>query len=98
MGHISLFREKDRTLIVGDAFSSTMQESLASVVTQSKTISGPPKYLTEDFKLAKESINKLKTLKAKLAITSHGQVIRGQELTDYLDVLIRDYDELYRPM
>ncbi len=47
-GHISLFREKDRVLIVGDTFSTTKQESLLSVVTQAGQISGPPKYLTTD--------------------------------------------------
>lgn len=98
VGHISLFREKDRTLIVGDAFSSTKQESLTSVIAQSKTISGPPKYLTEDFKLAKESINKLKTLKPKLAITSHGAPLRGQPLTQYLQDLMKNYDELVTPV
>ena len=91
--HISLFRERDRTLIVGDAFSSTKQESLMSVIAQSKPISGPPKYLTEDFKLAKESINKLKTLKANLAITSHGPPLRGQELSKYLGDLIKNHDK-----
>ena len=33
-GHISLFRESDRVLIAGDAFSTTKQESLWSVLTQ----------------------------------------------------------------
>lgn len=98
VGHISLFREKDRTMIVGDAFSSTKQESLASVIAQVKAITGPPKYLTEDFKLAKESINKLKTLKPELAITSHGAPLKGKELTKYLDDLMKNYDELVIPV
>src|SRR5699024_7684047 len=98
VGHISLFREKDRTLIVGDAFLSTKQESLSSVIAQSKTIAGPPKYLTEDFKLAKESINKLKTLRPNLAITSHGPPIEGEELTKYLDDLLKNYDQLVKPV
>lgn len=96
-GHISLFREKDRTLIVGDAFSSPKEDSLTSVIAQSKTISGPPKYLTEDLKLAKESINKLKTLKPNLAITSHGAPLKNEPLTQYLEDLIKNYDELMMP-
>lgn len=58
-GHISLFREKDRTLIVGDAFTTVKQESLLSVITQKEKISGPPKYLTTDWKVAEESVNTL---------------------------------------
>jgi glyoxylase-like metal-dependent hydrolase (beta-lactamase superfamily II) len=36
-GHISLFRERDRILIVGDAFTTVKQESLSPVLTQKKT-------------------------------------------------------------
>lgn len=72
-GHISLFREKDRSLIVGDAF------------------------LPGDFKLSKESINKLKTLRPELAITSQGPPLRGQPLREYLEDLIKNYDEHMSP-
>lgn len=41
-GHISLFREKDRTLIAGDAFVTVKQEYLYKVITQEQEISGPP--------------------------------------------------------
>jgi glyoxylase-like metal-dependent hydrolase (beta-lactamase superfamily II) len=47
-GHISLFREKERVLIAGDALSTVKQESFISVATQSENISGPPKYFTID--------------------------------------------------
>ncbi|MEC2531108.1 MBL fold metallo-hydrolase, partial [Bacillus cereus] len=47
-GHISLFREKDRTLIAGDAFVTVKQEYLYKVITQEQEISGPPRYLTTD--------------------------------------------------
>ncbi len=40
-GHIALFREKDRVLIAADAFSTTKQESLLSVIMYSEQISGP---------------------------------------------------------
>ncbi|OLO27054.1 hypothetical protein BTR23_21210 [Alkalihalophilus pseudofirmus] len=45
-GHVSLFRDADRTLIVGDAFVTIKQESLYSVITQEQQISGPPRYFT----------------------------------------------------
>ena len=52
-GHISLFREEDRTLIAGDAFVAVKQESLYKVITQDKEINGPPRYLTTDWNAAK---------------------------------------------
>ena len=55
-GHVSFFRESDRILVSGDAISTVKQESLWSVLTQNEDITGPPSYLTEDFDLAKASI------------------------------------------
>ncbi len=96
-GHISLFREKDRMLIAGDAFTTVKQESLLSVVTQKETISGPPKYLTTDWDAAEESIKRLKDLKPSLVIPSHGQPMKGEELTRHLEMLVQDFDEIAKP-
>ena len=72
-GHISLFREIDRVLLAGDSFCTLKQESLISVVTQNEEISGPPKYLTLDWKAAEDSVTLLRNLKPSLAIPSHGK-------------------------
>ena len=96
-GHISLFREKDRVLIVADAFCTTKQESLLSVVTHHEQISGPPKYLTEDWKAAEDSVRRLMELKPSLAITSHGEPMKGDELTIHLEMLVNDFDEIAKP-
>ncbi|MDF2523878.1 MAG: Zn-dependent hydrolase, glyoxylase, partial [Clostridiales bacterium] len=71
-GHVSFFRERDRTIIVGDAFTTTKQESFTSVLTQHEQIKGPPAYLTTDWGEAKESVERIKDLKPELAIPSHG--------------------------
>src|SRR5699024_8536701 len=42
-GHVSFFREKDRTLIVGDAFVTVKQDALYKVLTQEQEINGPPR-------------------------------------------------------
>jgi glyoxylase-like metal-dependent hydrolase (beta-lactamase superfamily II) len=96
-GHISLFREKDRVLIVGDAFSTVKQESLMSVITQSEEISGPPKYLTTDWKAAEVSIERLKDLNPLLAIPSHGQPMEGEKLIRHLNRLVSHFDEVAKP-
>jgi glyoxylase-like metal-dependent hydrolase (beta-lactamase superfamily II) len=96
-GHISLFSEKDGTLIVADAFSTVKQESLISVLTQKEQISGPPKYLTTDWIAAEKSVKRLLDLKPLLAIPSHGQPMKGEELTQHLEMLVNNFDEIAKP-
>jgi len=86
-GHISLFRESDSVLVAGDAFVTTNQESLVSVLLQSKIMSGPPKYFTPDWFSARSSVNKLHDLQPNTAATGHGQPMRGNELRVALDEL-----------
>src|SRR4051812_36339163 len=48
-GHVSFWRESDRTLIAGDAFITTAQESAYAVMTQRPEMHGPPMYYTPDW-------------------------------------------------
>lgn len=96
-GHIALFRETDRVLIAGDAFSTTKQESLLSVITHNKQISGPPKYLTTDWKAAENSVRYIRNLKPSLAITSHGEPLKGEDLLNHLEILVNYFDEIAVP-
>lgn len=90
-GHISLFRESDGVLIAGDAFVTTKQESLISVMFQTKEISGPPKYFTPDWNKAETSVEELVKLNPKTAATGHGQPMRGIELQQALKDLSSDF-------
>lgn len=96
-GHVSLFRDSDKTIIVGDAFSTTKQESFLSVLTQQEEIKGPPAYLTVDWEAAKKSIEIIKNLKPELAIPSHGKPMEGMKLTNHLELLARDFNEIAVP-
>jgi glyoxylase-like metal-dependent hydrolase (beta-lactamase superfamily II) len=96
-GHVSLFREKDRALIVGDAFVTVKQESLYKVFTQEQEISGPPRYLTTDWKASKQSVEKLKALKPSVAVTGHGLPMKGELLSKNLDKLVREFDRIAIP-
>lgn len=96
-GHVSLFREKDRVLIVGDAFTTTKQESLLSVVTQREKKSGPPKYLTTDWKAAENSVRRLMDLRPALVIPSHGKPMKGEELAEHLKMLVNHFDTIAKP-
>lgn len=91
-GHVSLFRSSDGTMIVGDAFTTTKQESLLSVLSQKEDIKGPPAYLTKDWENAKRSVGKLMDLDPKLALPSHGDLMQGEELRKHLDLLYQDFE------
>ena len=96
-GHVSLFRAGDRTLIVGDAFVTVKQESLYNVITQTKEINGPPRYLTTDWAKAKTSVEKLAYLNPNLAITGHGHPMGGAELAEGLARLVNAFDQIAVP-
>ena len=96
-GLIALFKEDGKVLIASDAFCTLKQESLMSVITQQEDISGPPKYLTTNWKLAEESIRKIIALNPKLAIPGHGKPMEGESLTKHLQYLIDNFKEVAKP-
>ncbi|MED4073383.1 MBL fold metallo-hydrolase [Priestia endophytica] len=96
-GHVSFFRQRDRALIVGDAFITTKQENLFDVITQKLEISGPPRYLTTDWKAAKKSVEHLASLHPEVAITGHGKPVEGKWLAEHLALLARDFDRIAIP-
>lgn len=96
-GHVSLFREGDRALIAGDAFATVKQEYLDKVLTQEQEISAPPRYLTTDWKAAKESVVKLEALKPTVAVTGHGLPMSGELLSNSLEKLVREFDSIATP-
>jgi len=96
-GQVALFRERDRTLIAADTFVTVKQDSLYRVMTQDQEISGPPRYLTTDWKAAKESVEKLARLKPTVAVTGHGLPMTGELLTESLDKLVREFDDIAKP-
>lgn len=96
-GHISLFRQSDRTLISGDAFVTTRQESMLSVLSQRTEMHGPPMYFTPDWRMARDSVRMLAALGPRAAITGHGPAMEGPELRRALDELADHFDELACP-
>lgn len=96
-GHVSLFRDEDRALIVGDAFVTVKQEYLYKVLTQQQEISGPPRYLTTDWGAAYESVKILESLKPSVALTGHGLPMEGELLGESLERLVQDFDEIALP-
>lgn len=97
-GHISLFREKDRVLIAGDAVVTTKAESAVCALTPGKPDTyGPPKYLTYNWKSAAESVRKLAALEPLVIASGHGKSMRGTEVKERLHNLAQHFDELAKP-
>ena len=96
-GHISLWRERDRVLIAGDAFISTNQESAYAVAVQEPELHGPPAYYTQDWVAAERSVAELAALEPDLAITGHGRALQGPPLRIGLERLAADFRSVAVP-
>ncbi|GLG01516.1 MBL fold metallo-hydrolase [Alicyclobacillus hesperidum subsp. aegles] len=92
-GHISLFRERDRTLIAGDAITTVQQESLYDVFTQKRELHGPPAYFTTDWERARQSVQTIAALEPQALITGHGLPVYGAELVDGLRELAEHFQD-----
>lgn len=96
-GHISLWRESDRTLIAGDAFITTAQESAYAVMTQRAELHGPPRYYTQNWEQAEDSVKRLAALEAEIVVTGHGPALQGAEMRASLHALADDFSRVAVP-
>jgi glyoxylase-like metal-dependent hydrolase (beta-lactamase superfamily II) len=97
VGHVSLFREKDRALLVGDAFCTANQASFLSVAQQKPELTGPPPYYTPDWDQARESVRKLAALRPMVLAPGHGLPMAGEDVEHRLELLAQDFDRIARP-
>ena len=87
-GHVSFFRESDRTLIVGDAFCSTKPESFfEAALVQQPELHGPPAYFTSDWNAAKQSVKQLAALRPLTVALGHGKPLSGSNVANELQQL-----------
>ncbi len=96
-GHVSFFRDEDRTLIAGDAFCTTQAESVLAVATQRPELHGPPAYYTSNWDEAKRSVEKLAALHPNTIAPGHGLPMRGAEVSSSLERLAANFDSVARP-
>jgi glyoxylase-like metal-dependent hydrolase (beta-lactamase superfamily II) len=90
-GHISLFREEDRVLVLGDAFTTRNAESAIAVMTEKREVHGPPAYFTPDWAAAHRSVETLANLNPEVAASGHGMPMVGQDLRQQLDNLVKNF-------
>src|SRR5690349_3467370 len=96
-GHVSFVRDVDRTVIAGDAFTTTRQESAIAVFNQRREMHGPPMYFTPDWDAARTSLRHLADYAPTAAITGHGPPMRSAMLQSELRRLASHFDEWARP-
>lgn len=96
-GHVSLWREADRTIIAGDAFITTIQESAYAVATQKPEMHGPPMYYTQNWDQSRDSVQRLAALEPELVVTGHGPAMRGVEMRAALHLLAQNFDSVAVP-
>lgn len=90
-GHVSLFRDRDRFLIAGDAFVTTRQESVLSVLSMRQEVWRPPAYYTSDWTAAQHSVEMLAALEPEVAATGHGIPMWGSALREQLANLVEHW-------
>ncbi len=96
-GHVSLWREADRSLIAGDAFITTAQESAYAVATQAPELHGPPRYYTPDWNAAAKSVRALAALAPERVVTGHGRAMAGAGMRSALQELADRFEEVAPP-
>jgi len=92
-GHVSLFRDSDRTLIAGDAVVTTKEESVVSVLTGREMVWRPPAYFTIDWVAAASSVESLAELEPEVLASGHGRALAGGEMRRALHQLADHFDE-----
>jgi glyoxylase-like metal-dependent hydrolase (beta-lactamase superfamily II) len=93
-GHVSLFRDSDRTLLAGDAVTTTKQESAIAVATQRRELHGPPAYFTEDWDAARESVGRIAALEPEILASGHGEPMAGAAMRRELRALAAHFEQV----
>ncbi|MEO3434515.1 MBL fold metallo-hydrolase [Inquilinus sp. CAU 1745] len=96
-GHVSFWREGDRTLIAGDAIITTGQESAYEIAVQEPEMHGPPRYFTPDWTAAAASVRRLAALDPDLLVTGHGRAMAGPVMLETLHRLAEHFEEIALP-
>lgn len=96
-GYVSLWRASDRSLIAGDAFITTGQETAYEVAIQQLEMHGLPRYFTPDWEVAGVSGSKLGALGPELLVTGHGRPAAGAKMLAALNKLATTFSTLRSP-
>ena len=89
-GHVSFFRDADRSLIAGDAFATADLDNWLAVNVWPKALSPSPLPFTPDWEAARASVLVLADLDPAIVAAGHGRPIEGPDLAERLRALARE--------
>lgn len=95
-GHVSFFRDRDRTLISGDSFCTTNADSAAAIANLPPELHGPTTY-TSNWTAAKLSVESLAALEPLAIAPGHGRPILGTDIPERLRQLAIDFSKAAAP-
>jgi glyoxylase-like metal-dependent hydrolase (beta-lactamase superfamily II) len=81
-GHLSLFRDADRTLLAGDALTTMDMDSWTEQVRRTPALCRPPAPLTTDWEAARRSVQALAALEPRVVAAGHGLPVAGDDVPD----------------
>ena len=90
-GHVSFYREGDRTLLAGDACATVNMESLGALLAKTQELCGPPAPATYDWGAAHQSVRRLAALKPAVLGCGHGVPLRGADVASRLAALADEF-------
>lgn len=90
-GHISLWRESDRTLLAGDALTTMNLDSWVSQITEEQEFCPPPAPFTTDWQAARRSVELLAALEPNVVGAGHGKPIKGANTARRLKEFARNF-------
>jgi glyoxylase-like metal-dependent hydrolase (beta-lactamase superfamily II) len=96
-GHVSLFRERNRVMIAGDAVVTTKQESALAVATQRPELHGPPAYFTQDWQASRDSVQRIAAFEPDVLAAGHGEPMTGPAMRRDLLALGALFDQTELP-
>jgi len=96
-GHVSFWRDADRSLVAGDTFITTAQESAYAVAVQAPELHGPPMYDTLDWDGARKAVRRLAAPEPGRVVTGHGPAMEGPTMRAALHRLAAEFEQVAVP-
>jgi glyoxylase-like metal-dependent hydrolase (beta-lactamase superfamily II) len=90
-GHVAFWRERDATLVAGDAVATANLDSWLGVLTMKPVISRPGSSFTYDWEAARASVQRLAALAPFVIGAGHGEPIGGPRIADELARFGREF-------
>ncbi len=84
-GHVSLFRDNDRTLVAGDALATMDLDSWMAQITKPRELCRPPAPFTPDWKATGASVERLVALRPTTLAAGHGLPMTGTDVPEQLE-------------